>query len=128
MSLIDLINRPDITATDNKTPIGQVAVLSVGRGDMKINFDSDDPEEVEKARIIVQDMLQRGYMIYIEVDGEQIKVNDFDPEKDEYIVKIDKRTKLWKDRDKEDKPKKSTTKRVSAKKATGTAIAPTGGG
>lgn len=128
-NLLDYLNP---VSEAEEVPEGQMAILSVGRGDMKINFNSDDPEDVERARVIVQDMLQRGYMIFIEVDGEQIRVKDFDPKTDEYIIKIDKRTKLWKNHGKNkeepEKPKKSTSKRVSAKKARGTAIAPTGGG
>lgn len=111
----------------NHTSIGQIAVLSIGRGDMKINFNSDDKEEVENAKVIINDMLSRGYMIFIEVNGEQVRVTDFDKNTNEYIIKIDKRSKAWKNRDKSKQSKKET-KRVDAKKTQGTAIAPTGGG
>lgn len=118
-------------AEPEQLPDGQLAVLSVGRGDMKVDFNSDNPEEVEEARTVVMDMLSRGYLIFINVDGEQVRVHDFDPKTDEYIIKIDKRTRLWKNRDKDEEPeepRKPSKQRVSAKKSSGTSFAPTGGG
>lgn len=136
-NILDFIDKNIVdiheTSSDfNDIPMGQIAVLSVGHGDMKITFDSDDEAEIEKARTVVLDMLKRGYMIFIEVDGEQTRVTDFDPKTNEYIIKLDKRSKTWRNRDKSEteepkKPKKQI-KRVDAKTTRGTAIAPTGGG
>lgn len=122
-NILDLI---DVNHEDHTQPDGEMAVLSVGRGDMKINFNSDDPKEVENARTIVQDMLSRGYMLFVEVNGKTTRVSGFDPSTNEYIIKIDKRSKLWKEHATKDGNKKTT--RVSAKKAKGIAVAPTGGG
>lgn len=124
----------------NEPNIGEVAVLSIGRGDMKINFNSDNPEEVEKARMVIMDMLKRGYLIFINVDGKDCRITDFDPKTDEYIIKLDKRSKVFREMaeriepDSEEQPKiikprtKKREKRINAKKTHGTAIAPTSGG
>ena len=108
---------------------GEISILSVGRGDIKINFASDDPDEIEHAKNVIIDMLKRGYMLFIEVDGKHVRVKDFDPKTNEYILKIDKRSKLWRNKvAAQDKPKKEIIERIPAKKVRGTAVAPTGGG
>lgn len=116
---------------------GTMNVLSVGRGDMKINFNSDNPEEVEQAKSMVRDMLRSGYMIFVEVeeDGKKVtkKVHDFDEKHCEYVIRIDKRTKPWKNRDKKskkggEKGKGKDTERHSARTTKSRAVAPTGGG
>lgn len=136
-NILNFVNEKFVTEIGsdfNDMPMGQIAVLSISHGDMKITFNSDNQEEIEKAKTVVQDMLQRGYLIFIEMDGQQVRVSDFDPKTNEYIIKFDKRSKMWRDRNKSNteentakKPKKTIT-RVSAKQTRGTAIAPTGGG
>lgn len=106
---------------------GSLSVLSINRGDLKFNFNKDSAEDTQKARKTIKDMLSRGYLIFVVVDGKEVKIKDFDPTTDEYIIKIDKRSKLWKDSDKP-KGKKVAEKRIKATKTKATAIAPTGGG
>ncbi len=118
--LIDIGTEPQPTE-------GEISILSVGRGDIKINFASDNPEEVEHAKSVIMDMLKRGYMLFVNINGKHARVKDFDPSTNEYILKIDKRSKLWRDRDGKNNDK-STTKRVPANKVSGTAVAPTSGG
>jgi hypothetical protein len=71
--------------------MGFLAILNVGKGDTKISFDKDKPEEMEKAKKIVMEMLRRGYAILVEA-GEKngkplyLRATDFDPETCEYIV------------------------------------------
>lgn len=43
---------------------GDVSVLNVTKGDMKLTFNSDDPLETERASRVIQDMLRRGYSIF----------------------------------------------------------------
>jgi hypothetical protein len=111
---------------------GEVIVLSVHRGDMRLKFDSDDPAEVEQARIAIQDMLKRGYMIFVDTSDDRsgeglLRVHSFDPTRNEYIVRVDKRSKAYKEaQEVGEKPPKE--KRVPATKARATAVAPTSGG
>jgi hypothetical protein len=69
---------------------GVVNILNVAHGDTEISFKGDDPEEVERSKLIITDMLRRGYTIMIEVQDEGIfhmkRVLDFDPKTTSYIV------------------------------------------
>ncbi len=54
---------------------------------VKIKFDSKNPEETEKARAMISDMLRRGCTLLIETkDGKTRRCVDFDPKSDTYIV------------------------------------------
>lgn len=70
--------------------IGTVSILNVGGGDIKISFDRSNPGEAIRAARIVQDMLQRGYALIVEVNrnGEKRyeRVYGFDPDTNEYII------------------------------------------
>lgn len=48
--------------------LGSVAVLNVGRGDLTLSFDKANTAERKKAKSVVQDMLKRGYAIFVQVD------------------------------------------------------------
>jgi len=61
-------------------------VLNVSSGHLKFRFDKSKPDETEKAKKVITDMLKRGYMIFVLVDGEQKRVREFDAEKEEYIL------------------------------------------
>lgn len=109
--------------------MGELSVLNCGAGDMKFSFDSDDPLEVARASRVVTDMLHRGYMLFVEVDGKLDRVTDFDPETTEYIIAdgpgehspvTETTTKKT--------TKKKAKKRVSAKGKRATGVAPTAGG
>ena len=66
---------------------GYLEVLNIGRGDMKFTFDKDDVQETERAKRCVEDMLRRGYSIFVEHDdGKMSKVKSFDAENEEYII------------------------------------------
>ncbi len=111
---------------------GELIVLSVHKGDTKLSFDGKDPEELAHAKTVITDMLQRGYLIFIDTgegEGEDRlrRVTAFDPEKCEYILRADKRRKEYKDalQAGQEPPKEE---RVPAAKTRATAIAPTSGG
>lgn len=70
------------TIADN----GMLDVLNVGTGHLTFRFDKGHEDEVEKAKKVIADMLKRGYMIFVKVDGEQKRVRAFDPLHEEYIV------------------------------------------
>lgn len=123
-----MINIKNLEEIDTREE-GSLSILSINRGDLKFNFNKDDEEDVQKARKTIVDMLKRGYLIFVVVDGKEVKVTDFDPATDEYVIKIDKRSKLWKDSNPQGATsKKVVEKRVKAKKTKATAIAPSGGG
>lgn len=67
-------------------PHGFLDVLSIGHGHLSFKFDKHDAEQVAKAKKVLTDMLKRGYMLFIEVDGKQQRVRKFDPEREEYIL------------------------------------------
>ena len=101
----------DTTATAEIT--GSLSVLNTGAGDIEIKFDKDKPEELEKAKAMITDMLKRGYAIFIEDEmGETRRVKAFDAEKCAYIVK--------------DAPKEEAE--VPVKKARATAVGRSAGG
>lgn len=63
-----------------------LSILNVGEGDTKLTFDSDKPEELERTRRIVTDMLAMGYAILVR-DGESWKrATGFDPKTCEYLI------------------------------------------
>lgn len=112
-----------------------LSVLNCMAGDMKFSFDSNDPQEVERARRVVQDMLARGYIIFVETPKGLRKVTGFNPKNDTYIIADGPMAKeIPTDGDPletpvETRPKKTQgRKEVSAKTAKATAIAPTAGG
>jgi hypothetical protein len=65
---------------------GALDVLNVGHGHLKFKFDKANAEEVAKAKKVITDMLKRGYMIFVQIDGEQKRVRKFDREHEEYIL------------------------------------------
>lgn len=68
------------------TTLGQLDVLNCGTGHLSFKFDKNDAAEVEKARKVIQDMLRRGYMLFVEDGKEQKRVRKFDENTDEYIL------------------------------------------
>jgi hypothetical protein len=73
-------------AEDGPAPAGSLSVLNCGAGDLKFRFDKDDPEEVVRAKKVIEDMLKRGYTLLVEVDGELRRASGFDPAKGCYVV------------------------------------------
>ncbi|WP_050028960.1 hypothetical protein [Verrucomicrobium sp. BvORR034] len=62
-------------------------VLNTGHGHAEINFDPAKCEEVEVARNAITDMLQRGYLLFLEgADGKIVKVEAFDATQGRYII------------------------------------------
>lgn len=70
---------------------GEVGILNVGAGDIKVSFDKNNPVERVRAARIVKDMLRRGYALLIEVeqpDGTSAyqRALDFREDTCEYII------------------------------------------
>lgn len=111
--------------------VGQLEVLSVGHGHIKIKFDKDDVVEFERARRIIADMLKRGYVLLVEHDGKLQRVRRFDETTDEYIVADGPLQGTEEESPSADPPKrgrKAKEKRVPMKEGSATGVAPTAGG
>jgi len=112
-------------------------VLNCGLGDLKLSFDPKNPVERERAARAVEDMLKRGYVIFVEHKGRTERVKTFDPKKCEYIISDvpgvireehdaitpSTETKIGA----ADRPR-GKGRRVKAESVKGTAIAPRAGG
>lgn len=70
---------------------GTIGILNVGAGDTKLSFDKNNPKERKRAAKIVDDMLKRGYAVFVQVgekDGEPLyqRAHAFNPETCEYLI------------------------------------------
>lgn len=66
---------------------GMLEVLSVGKGDIKLSINPDNPKDVEGARAMIEEMLAKGYGIFVELpSGRLSRVKKFNPKKMEYII------------------------------------------
>lgn len=67
--------------------VGEVGILNVGAGDIKISFNSEDEQEKIRASRVVKDMLRRGYALLVEVEpGKYQRAKDFDENTGEYLI------------------------------------------
>lgn len=65
---------------------GMLEVLSVGKGDVKLTVGGDDPAEIAKAKRIIEEMLAKGYGIFIETDEGLTRVKRFNPKRMTYVI------------------------------------------
>ncbi len=63
-----------------------IDVLNTGYGDFELRFDPDKPDEVEKAKQTITDMLKRGYAIFVHEGNQTRRVRKFDMDKNVYII------------------------------------------
>lgn len=64
-----------------------LSILNCQAGDIKVSFDKDNPLEAARAERVVQDMLKRGYIIFVYDEEEKLhRVTDFDANTNEYII------------------------------------------
>lgn len=62
-------------------------ILNTGKGHAEVNFSIDDPIELERGKRIIQDMLRRGYLLFITGDdGKMIRVEKFCEKTGRYII------------------------------------------
>jgi hypothetical protein len=66
--------------------MGCLEVLNVAGGDVKLTFNRQDVAEAIRAKRMIEDMLQRGYALIVEVDGAYQRVTHFDAAHGEYVV------------------------------------------
>lgn len=71
---------------NNDTKLPGIDVLNTGYGDFELSFNPDKPDEVQKAKETITDMLKRGYAIFIRQGKETYRVRKFDADKNVYII------------------------------------------
>lgn len=120
---------------------GEVSVLNVNAGDLKLSFNSKNPIEVEQARQVVRDMLHRGYLLFAYLDDQWVRIREFDDKTDEYLVawgpaapaSSEPPTQTYPNGEPEPPARrpgrpKGSKKRVPARSTNVTGVAPTAGG
>jgi hypothetical protein len=70
--------------TQEKLP--GIDVLNTGYGDFELSFDPNKPDEVQKAKETLTDMLKRGYAIFVRQGQEFLRVRKFDADRNVYII------------------------------------------
>lgn len=63
-----------------------IDVLNTGYGDFELRFDPNKPDEVQKAKETITDMLKRGYAIFVRQGNETLRVRKFDVDRNVYII------------------------------------------
>ena len=71
---------------NNEKPQPGIDVLNTGYGDFELRFDPNKPDEVQKAKETITDMLKRGYAIFVRQGEQTFRVRKFDPDKNVYII------------------------------------------
>lgn len=64
---------------------GILEVLSVGKGDLKIEVGDSNKDRADAQRLI-EEMLRKGYTLFAETGDGLLKVRKFDPDRMVYIV------------------------------------------
>jgi spore germination protein YaaH len=75
-----------MTMPNNDKSLPGIDVLNTGYGDFELRFDPDKPDEVQKAKETITDMLKRGYAIFIRQGNETFRVRKFDANRNVYII------------------------------------------
>lgn len=65
--------------------VGCLDVLSIGKGDLRITI-GDNPDDTEKARKLINEMLRKGYGIFVETDKGLTRVKRFNPKRMTYVI------------------------------------------
>ena len=71
---------------NEKQTLPGLDVLNTGYGDFELSFNPDKPDEVQKAKETITDMLKRGYAIFVRKGEETFRVRKFDANKNVYII------------------------------------------
>lgn len=75
--------------------LGSLSVLNVGAGDIRVTFNRDNTDEVEKALSMLRDMQSRGYAIMIELpDHTYVRATSIDASTASYVVVVNETSPL----------------------------------
>jgi hypothetical protein len=81
-----MFKKDKLQMQENEKSLPGIDVLNTGYGDFEMRFDPDKPDEVEKAKQTITDMLKRGYAIFVRQGKETFRVRKFDMDKNVYII------------------------------------------
>lgn len=65
---------------------GILDVLSIGKGDLRLSV-GDNDEDRDQARALIQEMLEKGYSIFVETDDGPVRVHEFNPHRMTYVLR-----------------------------------------
>jgi hypothetical protein len=66
---------------------GQIDVLNVGSGHLELHYNLNDPVELERAKRAVEDMIKRGFILFVHGQDEKLmRVESFDAQKNVYVI------------------------------------------
>ena len=71
---------------NSETTLPGLDVLNTGHGDFELTFDPNKPDDVQKAKETITDMLKRGYAIFVRQGEETFRVRKFDVNRNVYII------------------------------------------
>ena len=72
-----------------KTTPGKIDILNCSKGHAEVHIDAADPIALARSARIIEDMLRRGYALFIAgADGALIRVEKFNPETKCYIIGV----------------------------------------
>lgn len=86
MGLIDRDESLIKPMQDDDRSLPGIDVLNTGYGDFELRFDPNKPDEVERAKQTITDMLKRGYAIFVRQGKETLRVRKFDMDRNVYII------------------------------------------
>jgi hypothetical protein len=66
---------------------GVLEVLSIGRGDLKLSV-GDNDDDREQARALIEEMMRKGYAIFVETDDGPERVTGFNPRRMTYTIGV----------------------------------------
>src|SRR5438874_1075704 len=86
---------------------GVLEVLSIGKGDLTLHMDGESPEDMERAKSLIEEMLHKGYSIFVETETGHERVTQFNPWKMTYVLTGGESPKRAVEQPKDEEPKKA---------------------
>jgi hypothetical protein len=107
---------------------GILDVLSIGKGDLRLDV-GGSPEDRERAKDLIGEMLEKGYSIFVETDDGPVRVMGFIASSMSYLI-VDADTEPAPPDKPDAKPakRKSTRKKVPVEGSKATAVGRSAGG
>lgn len=65
---------------------GVLEVLSIGKGDLRLSVGDNDNDR-DQARALIDEMLRKGYSIFVETDNGPERVHEFNPRRMTYVIR-----------------------------------------
>lgn len=69
--------------------VGELSILNVGAGDIRVTFNHHDRGETQKAMRMLRDMQKRGYAVLVELpDGTYTRATKLDATTNSYVLTL----------------------------------------